>query len=393
MDQAKRGAAALEAGDYGKAVEEYSAAISVNPVAAPYYIKRSQAYHRTGKFAEALADAEVGLGLARQRGNRELIKEAQLRRATTMYHTKRYGDAIFLLDIIDKMSGGKDNMAGILRTQAKMQMDNPDVPEEAKKCTIEEFPQVALPTADQDRPKQDTGKDISEQNKQPAVVKPTPADKIKVDFFEGPDTATVVVMAKGVPKDKLTVEIEKHAVHIAFPLAEGKDFNYTADPLFGPVVPSESTYRMTPNKIEIKLKKAGKVRWKALEGSTATSSGNSQSLQQLREELKAKPEAVDAGPAAYPTSSKKGPKNWDKIVEETSSEEKKKDKFVDSDDEGDETTKFFRQLYKGATPEQQRAMMKSFTESGGTVLSTDWSNVGSNTVNPEPPEGMQANKW
>jgi suppressor of G2 allele of SKP1 len=61
--------------------------------------------------------------------------------------------------------------------------------------------------------------------------------------------------------------------------------------------------------------------------------------------------------------------------------------------EGDETSHFFKQLYSGATPEQQRAMMKSYQESGGTVLSTDWSNVGNKTVVPEPPEGMEAKKY
>ena len=88
---------------------------------------------------------------------------------------------------------------------------------------------------------------------------------------------------------------------------------------------------------------------------------------------------------AYPTSSKSGAKNWDKLVVND---------LDDKDEiEGDETSHFFKQLYSGATPEQQRAMMKSYSESGGTVLSTDWSNVGSRKVVPEPPEGMEAKKY
>jgi len=38
-------------------------------------------------------------------------------------------------------------------------------------------------------------------------------------------------------------------------------------------------------------------------------------------------------------------------------------------------------------------MMKSYSESGGTVLSTDWNQVGKKTVEPEPPEGMVAKKY
>jgi suppressor of G2 allele of SKP1 len=37
--------------------------------------------------------------------------------------------------------------------------------------------------------------------------------------------------------------------------------------------------------------------------------------------------------------------------------------------------------------------MKSYQESGGTVLSTDWSSVGNKYVAPEPPEGMEAKEY
>jgi suppressor of G2 allele of SKP1 len=86
-------------------------------------------------------------------------------------------------------------------------------------------------------------------------------------------------------------------------------------------------------------------------------------------------------PSSYPTSSRSGPKNWDKLD------------GVDSDEEESNVNVFFKKLYKNATPEQQRAMMKSFTESNGTSLSTDWNDVGSRTVETVPPEGVEAKKW
>lgn len=91
------------------------------------------------------------------------------------------------------------------------------------------------------------------------------------------------------------------------------------------------------------------------------------------------PEA--AAPAhSYPSSSKSGPKNWDKLGDDG------------SDEEGDVNI-FFKKLYKNATPEQQRAMMKSFTESNGTSLSTDWNDVKARTVETVPPDGVEAKKW
>lgn len=68
---------------------------------------------------------------------------------------------------------------------------------------------------------------------------------------------------------------------------------------------------------------------------------------------------------------------------------------MDGLDEEDEESvnAFFKKLYKNASPEQQRAMIKSFTESSGTSLSTDWKDVGSRHVAPAPPEGAEAKSW
>lgn len=38
-------------------------------------------------------------------------------------------------------------------------------------------------------------------------------------------------------------------------------------------------------------------------------------------------------------------------------------------------------------------MMKSFTESNGTSLSTNWDDVKSKKVETVPPEGVEAKKW
>jgi len=38
-------------------------------------------------------------------------------------------------------------------------------------------------------------------------------------------------------------------------------------------------------------------------------------------------------------------------------------------------------------------MMKSFQESGGTVLSTNWDEVGKAPVKGSPPQGMDMKNW
>ncbi|PAA94830.1 hypothetical protein BOX15_Mlig010285g2, partial [Macrostomum lignano] len=52
-----------------------------------------------------------------------------------------------------------------------------------------------------------------------------------------------------------------------------------------------------------------------------------------------------------------------------------------------------QKIYSDGTDEQRKAMVKSFTESGGTVLSTNWQDVNKGKVEVKPPDGMEYKKW
>jgi len=97
----------------------------------------------------------------------------------------------------------------------------------------------------------------------------------------------------------------------------------------------------------------------------------------------------------YPSSSKTGTKDWDKLARDLSAKSKDKGKGkganngtepeYDSDDGGDPVNTFFKKLYKDADEDTRRAMMKSYIESNGTALSTNWSEVGKAQVETSPP--------
>ncbi|KAG1335113.1 putative Chaperone binding protein [Cocos nucifera] len=55
--------------------------------------------------------------------------------------------------------------------------------------------------------------------------------------------------------------------------------------------------------------------------------------------------------------------------------------------------KLFQDIYRDADEDVKRAMNKSFIESNGTVLSTNWKDVGSKKVEGSPPEGLELKKW
>lgn len=119
--------------------------------------------------------------------------------------------------------------------------------------------------------------------------------------------------------------------------------------------------------------------------STAAEPSPTKTQENIQKESKAAPaaDATTAKAPAYPSSSRSGAKDWDKVGGEENSD----------DEEGKDINFFFKKLYKNASPEQQRAMMKSFTESNGTSLSTDWGDVKDRTVETVPPEGVEPKKW
>lgn len=53
----------------------------------------------------------------------------------------------------------------------------------------------------------------------------------------------------------------------------------------------------------------------------------------------------------------------------------------------------FRKIYESSSEETKRAMNKSFQESQGTVLSTNWKEVGNQQVDVKPPDGVEFKKW
>ena len=131
----------------------------------------------------------------------------------------------------------------------------------------------------------------------------------------------------------------------------------------------ESSWRVTPSKVEVRLRKAEGGRWPTLERASASA-------------------AAEKAAHSYPTSSTRGPRNWDAIEKEAvkAEEEEKLD--------GDAAVnKMFQQIYRDASDETKRAMMKSYTESKGTCLSTDWSEVKKAEVECKPPDGMEFKKY
>lgn len=174
------------------------------------------------------------------------------------------------------------------------------------------------------------------------------------------------------------------------------------EPLLDTVVPSESSIRVTKKLVEISLSKkdAGR-RWDTFLRDVPFTSDTSQPVARSETPLIHSPNS-----SGYPTSSKKGIKDWDKVAASLSKKRSTKPaddnqtkgeehnhnnenggQESDADEEygADPVDSFFKKLYAKADPDTRRAMMKSFSESQGTALSTNWSEVKKGKVEAKPP--------
>ncbi|XP_008431308.1 protein SGT1 homolog isoform X2 [Poecilia reticulata] len=194
------------------------------------------------------------------------------------------------------------------------------------------------------------------------------APPVKHDWYQTDSQVIVTVMAKNVPKDGVCVSFSERELSAQIQMVSGEDCDLHFD-LLHPIVPQQSTFKILSTKVEIKMKKMDAIRWEKLEGE-----GQESNIKHFN-------------PNEYPTSSHYTHK-WDKMVMDIS-EEEKNEKL-----EGDAAlNKLFQQIYSDGSDDVKRAMNKSFMESGGTVLSTNWGDVGMRKVDVKPPDDVEFKKY
>jgi len=357
-----KGNEAFVAENYAESIEYYTSALSIDPHFADCLVARAHAFIKSDKFDLAKKDADKAIDVLRASSDKDspAAAKAFLRSGVASFHLGRYKEARNCFVEGQKLgeeSGLKQWMSWCDEKIAKFGDFAPGVKQEATKMDI--------PV------------DEKPNNSTPMEVEPTPdpssmpVPKISHDWYQTETMVIVEVRIKKLAADQVKVEMHPASLSVTAKLPTGSDYSLELD-LAHPILPEQSSYRILSTKLEIKLKKGEGVRWAALEGDGS---------------------APLPGGAVPPTTNTgvKGPyasgRDW-AAIDKTLTEEAKEEK------EGEAAlNEMFQKIYADANDDVKKAMNKSFQESGGTVLSTNWSEIGKQKTEIKPPDGMEYKKY
>lgn len=170
------------------------------------------------------------------------------------------------------------------------------------------------------------------------------------DYYQTETQLTVTIYVKGVQPGDVDVRVEGQTLVLAV-----QGGATAAWRLYAAVDPTPLAVSVRPTKIEVVLAKRTPSQWPALECAAAA------------------PTAASAPPPRVRSK-------WDALaVEEPATDT--------------ELNGFFQKLYEDADPDTRRAMMKSFQESNGTALSTNWAEVAQKPTETRAPSGMEPRRY
>ncbi|XAR53605.1 hypothetical protein NMG60_11022223 [Bertholletia excelsa] len=341
------------------AVDLYSQAIAMDPNNAELFADRAQANIKLNKFLEAVADATRAIEL-----NPSLSK-AYLRNGSAYIKLERYESAKVALEAGASLAPEDSRFTNLIKKCDQL------LAEENVKLSKQSMAQTPDTVLDPPSEMKDDTIGTS-QDAELVVLKSKP--KYRHEFYQKPEEVIVTIFAKGVQPNSVRVDYGEQILSVAIDIHD--EDTYTFQPrLFGKIIPAKCKYDVLSTKIEIRLAKAESIYWKSLEFSNESSV-----LQSIN---------VSSGiqRPKYPSSSSRTV-DWDKLEAQVKKEEK--EEKLDGDAA---LNKFFQNIYHDADDDMRRAMKKSFVESNGTVLSTNWKEVGEKKVEGSPPDGMVMKKW
>jgi suppressor of G2 allele of SKP1 len=246
-----------------------------------------------------------------------------------------------------------------------------------RKCNLH-----APPQQQEQQPKEEEKKQpVEKEAPKPVVTAPSPAASTAAttanvplarhEWYQSADMITFTFYVKDRKTDDIILKATSRSLDVSIKLPDGRTADWSFNPFYMAIKDSAIETKITPYKIEVRVPKVDVTQWPSLElkAGTQVVSQPVDILPKTQKDL------------AYPNSKKT---DWSRFSL-TEEEEKK---------EGDAALNdLFKKIYANADEDTRRAMVKSYQESGGTTLSTNWENVGKEYVKPEAPKGMEVKTW
>ncbi|XP_050039288.1 protein SGT1 homolog [Dermacentor andersoni] len=315
--------------NYAEALNLYNKAVEEDPSNGEVYVKRSHAHFKLGNWEGAATDVDKAF----ERGCKKSAK-LLFRKGQALFHLDKYDKAKEVLEeglLLD----GADSEFAVWIEKCK---------EEIK---------------------------LLEKAKETVVVPPAPA-KIRHEWYQTESHVTITILLKNQKPEDIKANFTDTTISFTAKLPSGDAYELSLN-LAHPIVAEQTTYKCYSTKIEIKAKKQEGIKWTSLEFDSSAPDVPASMMFSVPEAT-----GIEKVPPVFKT------KNWDSIVKETENEKEEGDAALNA---------LFQKIYAEGSDEVRRAMNKSFVESGGTVLSTNWEEISSKTTPVKPPDGMEYRKW
>ncbi|XP_021726759.1 protein SGT1 homolog [Chenopodium quinoa] len=336
------------------AVELYSQSIDLNPNNAELFADRAQANIKLSNFTEAVADANKAIQLDSS------MAKAYLRKGTACMKLEEYQTAKTAFQAGAGLAPEDSRFKKFIK--------------ECDERIAEENASLSKTSVEKPTNAQAASAPAVDGHSSSTTALPVSKPKFRHEFYQKPEEVVVTVFAKGIPAKDVAVDFGEQILSVTIDLP-GEEPYHLQPRLFGKIIPAKCRYDVLSTKIEIRLAKAEPIQWTSLEFVKDVVVPQKINI------------STPAQRPSYPSSKHRGV-DWDKLEAQVKKEEK--DEKLDGDAA---LNKFFQDIYRDADEDTKRAMQKSFVESNGTVLSTNWKDVGAKKVDGTPPDGMEMKKW